>query len=93
MLSFTNTFQGTPRFNKEASNQFLVYENSLIPPSAVVSFTHTPNWFIVEINGTYFKFNLKAQNITLLKDSWYGIVINLNPFLKLIMGNQFLLQF
>jgi hypothetical protein len=78
----TNTFQGTPRFNKEASNQFLVYENSLIPPSAVVSFTHTPNWFIVEINGTYFKFNLKAQNITLLKDSWYGIVINLNSIAR-----------
>lgn len=74
----TNTFQGTPRFNKELSNQFLIYENSLIPPSQLVSFTHTPNWFIIEINGTYFKYNLKSQNVTLLKDSWYGIVINLN---------------
>lgn len=78
----TNTFQGTPRFNKESSNQFLVYENSLIPPSSLVSFTHTPNWFIVEINGTYFKYNLKSQNVTLLKDSWYGVVINLNSIAK-----------
>jgi hypothetical protein len=78
----TNTFQGTPRFNKESSNQFLIYENSLIPPSQLVSFTHTPNWFIVEINGTYFKYNLKSQNATLIKDSWYGIVINLNSIAK-----------
>lgn len=78
----TNTFQGTPRFNKELSNQFLIYENTLIPPSQLVSFTHTPNWFIVEINGTYFKYNLKSQNATLIKDSWYGIVINLNSVAK-----------
>ena len=78
----TNTFQGTPRFNKETGNQFLIYENALIPPSQLVSFTHTPNWFIVEINGTYFKYNLKSQNATLIKDSWYGVVINLNSIAK-----------
>lgn len=78
----TNTFQGTPRFNKEASNQFFIYENALIPPSQLVSFTHTPNWFIVKINGTYFKYNLKSQNVTLIKDLWYGIVVNLNSIAK-----------
>jgi hypothetical protein len=77
-----STFQGTPRFNKEASNEFLIYENSLIPPSSVVSFTHTPNWFIIKINDTYNKYNLKSQNISLVKDSWYGIVINLNAIAK-----------
>jgi hypothetical protein len=74
----TNTFQGNPRFNKEESNQFLVYENSLLPPSQLVSFIHTPNWFIVKINDKYFKYNLKSQNVTLYKDSWYAFVINLN---------------
>jgi hypothetical protein len=77
-----STFQGTPRFNKEASNEFLIYENSLIPPSSVVSFTHTPNWFIVKLNNEYYKYNLKSQNISLVKDSWYGIVINLNSIAK-----------
>jgi hypothetical protein len=74
----TNTFQGNPRFNKEESNQFLVYETSLLPPSQLVSFIHTPNWFIIKINDTYFKYNLKLQNVTLYKDSWYAFVINLN---------------
>lgn len=78
----TSTFQGTPRFNKESSNQFLVYENELLPPSQLVSFTHTPNWFILEINGNHFKWNLKSQNVALVKDSWYGIVINLNSIAK-----------
>jgi hypothetical protein len=74
----TNTFQGNPRFNKEASNQFLVYENSNLPPSQLVSFIQTPNWFILKINDNYFKYNFKAQNVTLYKDSWYAVVINLN---------------
>jgi hypothetical protein len=77
-----STFQGTPRFNKEASNEFLIYENSLIPPSSVVSFTHTPNWFIVKLDNEYYKYNLKSQNISLVKDSWYGVVINLNSVAK-----------
>lgn len=78
----TNTFQGTPRFNKESSNEFMIYENSLIPPSQLVSFTHTPNWFIIKLGNGYFKYNLKSQAVTLFKDSWYGIVINLNSIAK-----------
>lgn len=77
-----NTFQGTPRFNKEASNQFIVYENKLIPPSQLVSFTHTPNWFIIEINNSYFKFSLGTQGVTLFKDYWYAFVINLNSLAR-----------
>ena len=73
--------QGTPRFNKEASNEFLVYERSPILET-VVSFTHTPNWFIIKINDTYYKYSLKSQHISLVKDSWYGIVINLNTIAK-----------
>jgi hypothetical protein len=78
----TNTFQGMPRFNKETSNQFMVYESSTLPPSQLVSFTHTPNWFIIKINDTYFKYNLKLQNVTLVKDSWYAFTINLNSLAK-----------
>lgn len=77
-----STIQGTPRFNKEASNQFIVYENKLIPPSQLVSFIHTPNWFIIEINNNYFKYSLNAQSVTLYKDSWYAFVINLNSLSK-----------
>jgi hypothetical protein len=77
-----DTCQGTPRFNKEASNQFMVYENALIPPSQLVSFLHTPNWFIIKINDTYFKYSLKSQNVTLFKDSWYAFVINLNSLAR-----------
>ncbi len=77
-----NIFQGTPRFNKEESNEFFVYENALIHPSNIVSFTHTPNWFIIKINDVYYKYHTKSQNASLVKDSWYGIVINLNNIAK-----------
>ena len=62
-------------FNKEATNNFMVYENSLLPPTQHVSFTYTPNWFIMKINNTYYKWNLTQS---LLKDKWYSFVINLN---------------
>lgn len=74
--------QSSPRFNKEASNQFLVYETSGSPSNEIVSFTHTPNWFIINIKDTYFKYNLKSKSVTLYKDSWYAIVINLNSLAK-----------
>jgi hypothetical protein len=74
-----NTFQGNPRFNKESSNQFLVYEDT---SSQLVSFTQTPNWFIIKIGENYFKYNLKNSNITLYENSWYACVINLNSLAK-----------
>lgn len=77
-----NVIQNNPKFNKEASNQFIVYENSLLPLTDLVSFFHTPNWFIIKINNNYFKFNLKAQNITLIGNSWYAFVINLNSLAR-----------
>lgn len=76
-----STLHGSSRFNKEASNQFLVYENPT-SPNQLVSFTHTPNWFIIKIKNTYFKYNLKSSSVTLYKDSWYAIVINLNSLAK-----------
>ena len=82
------TLQGSPRFNKEASNQFLAYETPVLPSTGetgfneMVSFTHTPNWFIIKIKDTYFKYNLKSKSVTLYKDSWYAIVINLNSLAK-----------
>jgi hypothetical protein len=78
----TNTLQGNSRFNKEDSNTFMVYENSLIPQSNIIAFTQTPNWFIIKINDLYFKYNIKSQNITFYNDSWYAIVVNLNSLAK-----------
>ena len=69
------TVTGSPSFNKEASNNFMIYENSLLPSTQYVSFTYTPNWFIMKINNTYYKWNLTQS---LLKDKWYSFVINLN---------------
>lgn len=66
---------GTPKFNKEASNNFMVYENELLPPTQYVSFTYTPNWFIMKINDTYHKWQLPKA---LLNNDWYAFVINLN---------------
>jgi len=66
---------GTPKFNKEASNNFMVYENELLPPTNFVSMTYTSNWFIMKINETYYKWKLSQP---LLKDEWYAFVINLN---------------
>jgi len=79
-----STTQGTPRFNREASNNFMIYENSLIPPTDYVSFTYTPNWFIIKIGDTYFKYNLNAQGLTLLHDNWYAFVININSIAQQI---------
>lgn len=70
---------GSPSFNKEASNNFMVYENNLLPPTQNVSFTYTSNWFIMKINGTYYKWNITQP---LLKSKWYAIVINLNATAK-----------
>jgi hypothetical protein len=77
-----STIQSSARFNKEASNQFLVYESPTSSSNQIVSFTHTPNWFIIKIKDTYFKYNLKSKSVTLYKDSWYAIVINLNSLAK-----------
>ena len=70
---------GSPSFNKEASNNFMVYENALIPATQNVSFTYTSNWFIMKINETYYKWNITQP---LLKSKWYAIVINLNATAK-----------
>jgi hypothetical protein len=69
------TTTGSPSFNKEATNNFMVYENSLLPPTQYVSFTYTPNWFIMKINEVYYKWKI-GQSFA--KDEWYAIVINLN---------------
>lgn len=66
---------GTPKFNKETSNNFIVYENELLPPTNFVSMTYTSNWFIIKINETYYKWKISQS---LIKDEWYAFVINLN---------------
>jgi len=66
---------GSPSFNKEESNNFMIYENDLLPPTQSVSFTYTTNWFIMKINDSYYKWKITQS---LLKDNWYAFVINLN---------------
>ena len=73
------TVTGSPKFNKEASNNFMVYENSLLPPTQFVSLTYTPNWFIMKINDKYYKWKMTQS---FLKDEWYAFVINLNSTSK-----------
>lgn len=73
-----NVLLGTPKFNREKSANFLCYENSLLPPTKLVSFTYTPNWFIIKLNDTYHKFKLSLEGASLVKDEWYAFVINLN---------------
>lgn len=69
------TVTGSPKFNKETSNNFMIYENSLLPPTQFVSLTYTPNWFIMKIGDKYYKWKLPQS---LVKDDWYAFVINLN---------------
>jgi hypothetical protein len=73
-----NVLSGTPKFNREKSANFLCYENELLPPTKLVSFTYTPNWFIIKLNNTYHKFKLSLEGASLVKDEWYAFVINLN---------------
>jgi len=65
----------SPSFNKEASNNFMIYENDLLPPTQYVSFTYTSNWFIMKVNETYYKWKITKPFIN---NKWYAIVINLN---------------
>lgn len=75
------TVTGSPRFNKETSNNFIVYENQVSTGNATqyVSLTYTPNWVIMKINDKYFKWQLTQS---LIKDEWYAFVINLNATSK-----------
>lgn len=66
---------GTPKFKKETSNNFMIYENDLLPPTQFVSITYTPNWFIMKINDKYYKWKLTQS---LAQGEWYAFVINLN---------------
>ena len=77
-----NITQGTPRFNREKSCNFMIYENDLLPPTQYVSITYTVNWFIIKIGDTYFKYDLSSQGLILNKDDWYAFVINLNSTAK-----------
>lgn len=66
---------GTPKLNKESSNEFIVYESDT---QKYFSLTHTINWFIIEINQNYYKYRLSSQNTSLSANKWYAFVINLN---------------
>ena len=53
----------------------MINEHDLLPNTQDVSFTYTPNWFIMKINDTYYKWKITQSFI---KNEWYAFVINLN---------------
>lgn len=63
----------SPIFYKEANNTFISYEDDT---QNFFTLTHTLSYFIIEINGTYYKYQI--QNNSFLKDNWYSFVININ---------------
>jgi hypothetical protein len=69
----TNTFSGTPRVRLEKNCTYIVYEGE---SQRYFSLTFTPNWYIIEINSTYYKYDLSAQGLSLNKDNWYAVCIN-----------------
>jgi hypothetical protein len=81
--TFTNgTLLASPKFNKEASNTFITYQNDLLPNYEYVSFTQTVNWFILKLNDTYYKWKISNSPITFEQNEWYAVVINLNNLSK-----------
>ena len=70
-----NILTGTPRVNLEKHATYLVYESDT---KRFVSYSYTPNWFIIELDGTYYKYDLKAQGLSLTKDTWYAINTNIS---------------
>jgi len=71
----TNTFAGTPRVRLEKHCTYLVYESK---SKRYFDLTYTPNWFIINLKGTYYKYDLSKQGVTLFKNTWYAISINLS---------------
>jgi len=69
----TSTFSATPRVRLEKNCTYIVYEDS---SQRYFGLTYTANWYIIEINGTYYKYDLSSQGLSLNKDVWYAICIN-----------------
>lgn len=76
------TLLASPKFNKEAGNTFITYQNDLLPNYEYVSFTQTANWFILKLNDTYYKWKISNSPITFEQNEWYAVVINLNNLSK-----------
>jgi hypothetical protein len=66
---------GTPRIRLEKHATYLVYESDT---ERFVSYSYTPNWFIIELNGAYYKYDLESQGLSLNKDTWYAISTNIS---------------
>ena len=47
-----------------------------------VGFTYTTNWFIIQLNDVYYKYDLSKKSLVLTKGKWYAAVINLNQLAK-----------
>ena len=71
----TDTFTGTPRVRLEKNCTYIVYEGESL---RYFGLTYTPNWYIIEINGVYYKYDLSSKNLSLNKDKWYAISINIS---------------
>jgi hypothetical protein len=74
-LYINNVLLATPKVNREKSATFIEYTSQT---SSFVEFTYTYKWFIIKINGTYYKYNLYQNSLALAENQWYAFVINLN---------------
>ena len=73
-----NGTSGTPRIYKEDHVTSLVYTSDQTGEDPAVSFTYTQSWFIIDLGDYVYTYDLSSQGLTLIKDIWYGIVINMN---------------
>jgi hypothetical protein len=74
-LYVDNILLATPKINREKSCTFIEYANQT---SQFIEFTYTLKWFIIKINGLYYKYNLSQTSLSLSENQWYAFVINLN---------------
>ncbi len=70
-----NIFSGTPRVRLEKHCTYLVYEG---PHTRFVAFSYTPNYFMIELDGTIYTYNLKASGLEMKKGTWYAIDVNMS---------------
>ena len=61
--------------NREKSCTFIEYAGQ---NTQYLEFTYTYKWFIIKINGIYYKYNVYQNSLSFNENQWYAVVINLN---------------
>jgi hypothetical protein len=69
------TLLATPKVNREKSCTFIEYAGQ---NTQYLEFTYTYKWFVIKINGIYYKYNVYQNSLSFNENQWYAVVINLN---------------